>query len=337
MHDVIIIGAGPVGLYLAKKLEKRLRVLVIEEDRDIGKPVHCSGLVSKNLGRFVKPDKTWIEHEVRGAIIHAPNGRELRLEKQDTAYVISRKRFDKYLAKQVSSRILKGTRAEEISIKNTVKVKTNKGVYESEVIVGCDGSNSMVARHFNARPKEILNGLIAITEEKSSGDFVEIWFDKRITDGFLWKIPRGYETEYGGMGKNLRFHTLKEFFGLRDFEKKAGRIPLGPPKTYFNRCLLVGDAAAICKPWSGGGLVYGFTCAEIAAQVLKEANDFSEPFLKKYEQEWKKKIGNRIRAGMLARSMFKRMNNAQINLALTGANRVRFLMNKLDMDFLVGK
>lgn len=337
MHDVIVIGAGPVGLYLAKRLENKLDVLVIEEDRDIGKPVHCSGLVSKNLDRFVRPDRAWIEHEVRGAVIHAPNGRELRLEKQNPAYIISREGFDRYLAGQVSSRILRGARAEEISVKNTVKVKTNRGVYESRALVGCDGSSSIVARHFNARPREVLNGLIAITDEKNPGDFVELWFDKRVTDGFLWKIPRGRKTEYGGMGNNLKFRALKEFFGLKTFEKRAGRIPLGPPKTYFNRCVLVGDAAAICKPWSGGGLVYGLTCAEIAAQVLKEARDFSEPSLKKYEQEWKKKIGSRIRAGMLARAMFKRMNNAQINLALTGANRVRFLMNRLDMDFLVGK
>ncbi|UCD07733.1 MAG: NAD(P)/FAD-dependent oxidoreductase [Candidatus Aenigmatarchaeota archaeon] len=337
MQDVIIIGAGPVGLYLAKRLEKRLRVLVIEEDKNIGKPVHCSGLVSKNLFRFVKQDRAWIEHEVNGALIHAPNGKKLRLKKRNV-YVINRAGFDKHLANQISSRIMKNTRAKRISIKDTVKVETNKGVYESRILVGCDGSNSMVARHFNAKPRETMNGIIAITRERNHDDFVELWFDKRVTDGVLWKIPRGRKTEYGGMGNNLKFNALKEFFGLKDFEKRAGRIPMGPPKTYFNHCLLVGDAAAQIKPWSGGGLVYGLTCADIAAENITKAfkrNDFSESFLKRYEQEWKKRIGGRIKAGMLARGMLKRMNNAQISLALSSANRVRFLMNKLDMDYLV--
>ena len=117
-------------------------------------------------------------------------------------------------------------------------------------------------------------------------------------------------------------------------------IPLGPPKTYFNRVLLVGDAAAMTKPWSGGGVIYSLTAAEIAASVIKQAkaaSDFSEYFLKKYELIWKRKIGRHISAGMLGRAAFRRMGNRQLGLALRSANRVRFLMNKLDMDFLVKK
>ena len=55
MHDVIIVGAGPVGLYAARLCEQAgMDFLVIEEHKNIGKPVHCSGLVSRNLEKFVK-------------------------------------------------------------------------------------------------------------------------------------------------------------------------------------------------------------------------------------------------------------------------------------------
>ena len=47
-YDVIIVGAGPVGIYTSIKLaQEGLGVLVIEEDMEIGKPRFCTGLISK--------------------------------------------------------------------------------------------------------------------------------------------------------------------------------------------------------------------------------------------------------------------------------------------------
>ena len=66
---------------------------------------------------------------------------------------------------------------------------------------------------------------------------------------------------------------------------------MGFQKTFFPRTLLVGDAASQVKPWSGGGVIYGFTCAGIAADVIKKAieeNNFSEEFLEEYEIRWKR-------------------------------------------------
>ena len=46
-YDVIIIGAGPVGGYLARRLsENDMRVLLIEEHAEIGRPFQCAGLVN---------------------------------------------------------------------------------------------------------------------------------------------------------------------------------------------------------------------------------------------------------------------------------------------------
>src|SRR4051812_1386875 len=45
--DVLVIGAGPGGLYAAGTLARRgHRVLVCEEHAAIGDPVHCTGIVS---------------------------------------------------------------------------------------------------------------------------------------------------------------------------------------------------------------------------------------------------------------------------------------------------
>ena len=45
--DVIVVGAGPAGSMSAIQLRNYgLTVLVLEEHSTIGKPLHCSGLVT---------------------------------------------------------------------------------------------------------------------------------------------------------------------------------------------------------------------------------------------------------------------------------------------------
>ena len=46
-YDVIIVGAGPVGGYLARKFrEENFDVLILEEHDQIGRPFQCAGLVN---------------------------------------------------------------------------------------------------------------------------------------------------------------------------------------------------------------------------------------------------------------------------------------------------
>jgi geranylgeranyl reductase family protein len=342
MLDVIIAGAGPAGLHAARRCEEAgLEAVVLEEHAETGKPCHCSGLISKNLQSLVPVRKDFVEHRVRGAVMHSPNGKTLKLEKQGmAAYVIDRAGFDRFLASRLKSEIIFKSAVDGMEILgDRVIVKSGKKSFEAKALLACDGANSPIRKTMGARPKEMLNGLIAVRKERDYGEFVELWLDRMVCDGFLWRIPRGKKTEYGMMGTDVKFIDLERFFKLNGrYEKHAGIIPLGPPRTYFDRVLLVGDAAAQVKPWSGGGVIYSLTAAEIAAKTLKQArlaDDFSAPFLKRYEQGWKNAFGRQIRAGMLARRVFKRMSNAQVNLALSSASKIRLLMNKLDMDYLV--
>lgn len=336
--DVLIAGAGPVGLYLADLLGKSgLSATVLEEHERIGSPNHCSGLVSRNLDSFVKPSREWIEHEVSGAVIRCGNS-FVRLRKPRTAaYVIDRSRFDASLAEGLD--VALGVRVEGVSAGEAgARVRTSKGVFRADMLIGCDGANSVVARHFGSRPRKLLMGVIGITGEENRSKDVEIMIDKaQAREGFFWKIPRGRTTEYGLFSNNVDFLDLERFFGLKGYERRAGLIPLGPGKTYFPRTLLVGDAAGMSKPWSGGGLIYGFTAARIAAKTVADAfeqDDFSEGFLERYERGWKNVFGRQIQAGMLGRWIFENSGDFEVGMALRTMRIFSPLLNGMDMDFL---
>ncbi len=336
MLDLVVCGAGPAGLELAGRCSGFMDMLVIEEHKTIGKPNHCSGLISRNIDAISKPSPDCIEHKVAGAVFHSPSGRTMVLKKQGfAAYVIDRQKFDEMLAERLGCPVLMGSKLKRIAFgNNSVLLKTGARELEAGVVVGADGSNSFVASTLGVKPKGKIPGIISIVKQGDYSEFVELWLEKNITDGFLWKIPRGESTEYGMWGGGSRFDVLEKFFKIKTkYQKRAGSIPIGPPKTYFNRALLVGDAAAQVKPWSGGGVIYGMMCSQIAADVLINAKDFSENSLRKYEVRWRKAIGKQIAAGIFMRRLFERSSNSHIDKLMRTAKYLK-LLNRLDMDFL---
>jgi len=340
MFDVTVVGGGPIGLFTAKLCEDLgYDVVVLEEHGKIGKPLQCSGLISSNIEGFFPDIGKWgvIENDVDSATLHSPKSK-LVLKKGGAAYVIDRSKFDKRLSEMIRSEILLNCRAGSIAVKkDRVEVSTNRGVFESEMVLGCDGFNSVVAKGLCVKPKEMIKGLIGITKEKNNSGNVDMYFDKGIVkDGFLWKIPRGKTTEYGILGRRVKFGDMERFFGLKGYERFAGLIPLGTVrKSYFDRVLLIGDAAGQVKPWSGGGVIYGLTSARIASSVIDGAfkvNDFSESVLKEYESLWKNRIGKQIGFGMFLRKVLKTSSNRHLEMFFKACRPLKF--GWMDMDFI---
>jgi flavin-dependent dehydrogenase len=336
MLDVIVVGGGPVGLHTAG-LCKRMgyKVAVLEEDASIGEPLRCSGLISRNVTKFFPDIEKWgvVENVIDYAVLHSRKS-DLTLRKTKAAYVIDRSLFDKKIAEQSGCEIKFGCRAGKINVRDDhVEIITNKGDVKGEMAIICDGPNSMLSKK-----RKVVKGLIAIVKGENHAKNVDLCFNKSLLhDGFFWKIPRGKTTEYGAWGSTVKFTDIEKFFGIKKYEKFAGLIPIGPvKKSYSERILMAGSSAGQVKPWSGGGVIYGLTCAEIAAKTIEKAfkcNDFSEFVLKQYETAWQKKIGRQIKMGLIFRKFLEHSNDFQLDAAL----RTGKIMNYswMDMDFIV--
>jgi flavin-dependent dehydrogenase len=343
MYDVIIAGGGPVGLYCAKLCgEMGFRVLVLEEHTSAGRPLHCSGLVSSNIKKFVpeiSETSSFVENTVDSAVVHSRLS-SFRLRKRGiAAYVIDRTAFDRMLLESLHSEIKLGLGVTGIKTdKKCVTVRTRWGMERGAILIGCDGAGSFVAKHIGSGPKETINGLFGIRKEEDFSGNVDLYFDKdMVSDGFFWRIPRGTRTEYGVLGKGVNFEYIKDFFRMDFRERFGGVIGLGlSGRSYSDRIMLAGGSAGQVKPWSGGGVVYGLACAEMAAMTVRKAfsaEDFSAGVLRGYETAWKKKIGTQIYMGMHMRDVMRKLDNFELDAAFMLA---KFLpLNWMDMDFLL--
>lgn len=337
MHELIIIGGGAIGLFLAKEFaQKGKSVLLLEKKDKIGSKV-CSGLVSRNIFKYI-PEKdivSFCEGKINGAKLWIG---EKQFFFKGKALLLNRNKFDNYLfeeAKKSGVEIVLGQRIINILEKdNFVKIFSEDGkIFKGKILAGCDGAVSLTAKKVGLpTQKKLLLGVVTYLKrnEEKNEKFVELFFSKKIPGFFIWKIPREKKDEWGialRQDQNPR-KILEDFLrekNLKILSPKAALIPYFPlKKTITKRVFLCGDSAGQIKPYTGGGIIYGFECAKIAADTIR---DFATPNLGKYEREWEKSLMKKIYFGNFIRRCYYSPNLIK-KIAL-------FLLNKrknIDQD-----
>ncbi len=104
-------------------------------------------------------------------------------------------------------------------------------------------------------------------------------------------------------------------------------ISLGGPiaKTYASGFLAVGDAASQVKPTTGGGVIFGLTCAQIAAEVAAEAirkNDVSSGFLQLYQKRCGETLDFDFKVMLRIRKFLDALSDEKIDDALRFCGRI---------------
>ena len=335
LRDVLVVGAGPVGSCIAHRLAGSGRsVLVVEEHSSIGEPMQCTGIVGAEcVQRFPLFDDS-IVREVNSARLFSPSGREIRLWREDTqAYIIDRTSFDRSLAgkaQALGAEYATGCRAKQVELLNDrVRLETDGGrEYAARAIVIASGFYSRLPQQLGlGRAGDFMVGAQAEVNTDSLSE-LEIYFDQDTAPGiFAWLVPTTPNRALAGLfcRKNpiSRLRSLMSELSRKgridptDAKITPGGIPLRPlRKTYLERVLVAGDAAGQVKPTTGGGVYYGLLCADIAADVLLqalEAGDYSEKHLSRYQKRWKGEIGRELRVGYIARRIYEKRTNSQID------------------------
>ncbi|RJP28092.1 MAG: NAD(P)/FAD-dependent oxidoreductase [Candidatus Omnitrophota bacterium] len=307
---ILVVGAGPVGSYVSRLLQKKgknLDITVIEEHPEVGKPVHCAGLVStKVFSEISLPSlsKNLVLNKIDGADFHFEN-ESFRIRRKNAAFVINRKDFDISLAEGLNIDF----NTKFVGIEKNHKffiVETDKREYEADIVIGADGANSLVRKVLNpSNSIQCLRGVqFRIESRQHESNFVQVY----LTDeSFAWVIPENYGIVRVGILSDNPYKDLTDFIekvGIKGaiLEKFAGLVPIGSCLTQNQGLVLVGDAACQVKPLTHGGIYYGMRCAEVLADCIINSK------INEYEKRWKAKFDREIQIGLKARKFYQNLS-----------------------------
>lgn len=311
MERIVIVGAGPIGCYLAQLLKKQgQKPLLIEEHKELGQPVHCAGLVGRKVFGEIKKDflKDSIINTINGIVMHLGSDR-VELKREGVAYVINREEFDKKMGEGLDIRFetkYLGLQQQ----KNGYVIETDKEAIEADIVVAADGARSLVREFVIPQPMNYLKGVQFRMKFKTKHpDMVQVFIERPY---FYWIIPESEDIVRIGVLSKNPYQDLLNFLKERKvkgkiLEKFAGIVPL----THFaslskGRVFLVGDSASQIKPLSYGGVYLGMRAAEMLADCInkKKYDDYSSC--------WMKRFGKEITIALRAREIFRKLTDREL-------------------------
>jgi flavin-dependent dehydrogenase len=344
-RPVVIVGSGPGGVATALHLQRKdpalaAETLVIEKARHPRFKVCAGGLLPHAVSCL---EDLGLGLEVPHVAVHRAQVRTPRCtvthDEHNLCYVIRRAEFDAYLAAACRARGVEIHEEESvIDVRRDgagIRVVTDRGEYQTRLLVGADGSGSLVRR----RLVDPLKGHVAraimcdVPVEHTAWDGFQAQryeFDFRLVrrglQGYCWAfpclidgVPHVNVGVYAWRQVGLDLHdALTEY--LEEMTRMRPRRRAFPVHWYepgrrlaAPHVLLVGDAAG-ADPLMGEGISLALQYGAFAGAAVQEAfrtGDFSGvAYQQAIERSWfgrklrRLHLGARLFYGSLGRACF---------------------------------
>jgi geranylgeranyl reductase family protein len=373
--DAIVVGGGPAGAAAAGRLATRgFRIVLIDRasfprDKVCGDFVGPAALAElADLGVAQTPAFR-ATSKMADLALHV-DGDQLTvmgIPQVDGlpgyGRVIPRLQLDAWIldaARQAGATILDGhkvTAVQQAPDAITVRGQSAAGPWQlrTRLLLGADGSNSMVARTLRGGGPPRQDRIVAVRAYFDDVDGPagqgDVCFRSDSFPGYYWLFPAGggsanlgvgmLTSTYPQSGRNLREMLLRliaEDASLQDRLRGArmrGKV-LGHPLTTYNprlpligdRVMLLGDAAGLINPLNGEGIQYALHSARWAADIAADclASDrLDAASLEGYQQRVHQSLRTDMAFSRLVVQLFRNrnLNHLWLRALRTIATRAR--------------
>ena len=327
-YDVTIVGSGPSGTVLAYELAQQgCKVLIIEKNK-LPRSKVCAGGITVRASLLLPFDFSQIvEDVIYGArLSYNFKLKKTRIYDKPLAYTVMREKFDYHLVSRACESgvtLVEGVEARHIDVdRDRVLVRTKSDTFSSSVLVGADGSNSVVVQSLGLKQGFeyglALNSHISLDKDKVLEWDGLLGLDLGIPGGYAWVFPKQDCLSVGAGGSFRVARRLKpsvmrliQAYNLGSVDPRLIRghlMPLRRAKTPLShpRVLLVGDAAGLIDPLSGEGIYYALKSSYLASGAIMRFIKGEATDLRDYEAA----VDNELMPDLKAARTIQKINSA---------------------------